>query len=222
MAQTRGALRFDIDRKAFEKLGRTAWLDPLEEAAQGAIKDAGDFVKQRGRAAIAAGGFSNRWQNALRVDIFPRRGSSLEAAAFVHHRIGYADVFETGATIKGKPLLWLPLTSSRFGGGGGRFGKRITPGEFARRFGDLISINRPGKPPLLAARVAGRVGRAARRIKKVTRRGVEKAGAGDQLVPVFVGIEAAKMPRRFNLRSIYKQAANNLSRYFAGRLSRRR
>lgn len=212
-------MRLDIDPRAFEKLAE-GFAKPIEDAATLAVKDVGAFVKLRGRASIAAGGFSGRWQNALRVDVFPKRGTSMRAAAFIFHRIPYADVFERGATIVGKPLLWLPLPTTR---GFGLGGKRITPSDFARRFGDLFSINRPGHPPLLATRVAGRAGRGARRIKKVTKRGVQKAAsAASGMVPVFVGIDRAKMPRRFNLRAIYKQAANNLGGYFARRLSQRK
>ncbi len=79
---------------------------PMAEAATSAMQEAADNIKSEGRAKIASAGFSKKWQNALRVDAFPRRGKvSINAAAFAFHKIPYADVFEEGATIRGKPRL---------------------------------------------------------------------------------------------------------------------
>ena len=41
--------------------------------------------------------FSIKWQNAVRVQAFPKLPkSSADAAAFLNHRVTYADVFEKG------------------------------------------------------------------------------------------------------------------------------
>lgn len=82
---------------------------PIAKAATAAVRDAGGIAKRTGRASIAAAGFSRKWQNALRVNVYPPQGDSLRPAAFVFHKIRYAGVFEEGAVIAGTPLLWLPL-----------------------------------------------------------------------------------------------------------------
>src|SRR5437868_12920194 len=82
---------------------------PIAKAATAAIREAGDIAKRDGRASIAASGFSRKWQNALRVNIYPPQGDSMRPAAFIYHKIRYAAVFEDGAVIGGQPLLWLPL-----------------------------------------------------------------------------------------------------------------
>ena len=69
---------------------------PIAKAATAAIREAGDIAKRNGRASIAAAGFSQKWQNALRVNIYPPQGDSLRPAAFVYHKIRYAGVFEDG------------------------------------------------------------------------------------------------------------------------------
>jgi len=71
--------------------------------------------RSSGDAGIAAGGLSRKWQNALRVNIYPPQGDSMHPAAFVYHKIRYAGVFEDGAVIGGQPLLWLPLEWRRPG-----------------------------------------------------------------------------------------------------------
>src|SRR6476660_1747564 len=63
---------------------------PIATAATAAMKDAGDVAKRVGRSSIAAAGFSRKWQNALRVNIYPAQGESLRPAAFIFHKIRYA------------------------------------------------------------------------------------------------------------------------------------
>jgi len=82
---------------------------PIAKAATATIREAGKIAKRDGRASIAAAGFSRKWQNALRVNIYPPRGDSMRPAAFIFHKIRYAGVFEEGAVIGGQPFLWLPL-----------------------------------------------------------------------------------------------------------------
>ncbi len=94
-------------RAAFERKHQM-----IATAATGAIKDAANQVKRQGRAAIRRAGFSARWQNAFRVDVYPRAGESIDAAAYAHHNIRYAGIFESGGTIPGSPLLWLPLPTA--------------------------------------------------------------------------------------------------------------
>src|SRR5207253_846581 len=77
---------------------------PIAKAATAAVREAGEIAKRNGRASIAAAGFSRKWQNALRVNVYPPQGDSMRPAAFLFHKIRYAGVFEEGAVIGGKPL----------------------------------------------------------------------------------------------------------------------
>jgi Family of unknown function (DUF6441) len=84
---------------------------PIAKAATAAIREAVEIAKRNERASIAAGGISRKWQNALRVNTYPPQGDSLRPAAFIYHKIRHAGVFEEGAVIGDKPLLWLPLAN---------------------------------------------------------------------------------------------------------------
>lgn len=179
--------------------------EPIAVAATGAIKDAAAQVKKEGRAAIAAGGFGQKWQNALRVDIYPAAGTSINAAARAKHNIPYAGVFETGATIFGKPLLWIPIsgTPARISG------QRFTPKTFTALIGPLVSIKTRNGRPLLAAPISGRP------TSKVTvarlRRGTRGQGNNIALQPVFVGVPAAQIRKRFDLQAVFERAQQGLA-----------
>ncbi len=191
--------------------------DPIAAAGSGAIGEAADIVKREGRADIASAGFSRRWQNALRTEVFPKAPKvSADAAAIIFHRIGYAGVFEEGAAIRGKPLLWLPLPSAPKKVGG----KKASPAQYIRSVGPLFSISRPGKPPLLAGQIA--TNRRGQRNKgKVTltalRRGA--SGAPSRLVPLFVGISVANIRDRFSIKEITERSAARLGALYLQHLN---
>jgi hypothetical protein len=194
----------------------------VARAATNGLKEVAGDVKRFGRAAIARAGFSPRWQAAFRVDVYPRRGESVNAAAFVHHNIPYAGVFEQGATISGHPYLWLPLPNAPK-----RIGReKITPARYIQNVGRLIFIRGRGGRPLLAGRVnsrsAARSGKvtiaALRRGERDARRGsATSAFGGDpsklrtNIVPLFVGIPNVKIRGRFGLTAIFDHARSMLA-----------
>ncbi|RWB26894.1 MAG: hypothetical protein EOQ42_28325 [Mesorhizobium sp.] len=183
-----------------------AMKDPIAFAGTAAISEAGDIVKRQGRADIAAAGFSKRWQNALRVNVYPRRKQSMNAAALIYHNIHYAGVFEEGATITGKPRLWLPLPSAPK-----RVGRqKMTPALYIKTIGPLVSIERSGKPPLLAGKIA--TNRRGSKTGKVSLSALKRGGAGapSTLVPLFVGIDRVNIRDRFSIREITERAAARL------------
>ena len=153
----------------------------MARAATAAIRDAGDIAKRGGRSSIAAAGFSRKWQNALRVNIYPPQGESIRPAAFVFHKIRYAGIFEEGAAIAGKPLLWLPLSNVPL-----RRGRPMLPSEYARSVGPLVSVERPGRPPLLFPK---------HQPKRRRRRAAESLGRK----PLYVGLSAVEIAKRFNV-----------------------
>lgn len=109
----------------------------IDEARAGAVQDAAAFAVEQGRANIAGAGFPARWRAALTSKFFPNKGG--DPAALIFDTIPFAGVFESGATIRGRPLLWLPLERNLPGG-------IHSPRQYGRR---LVSVNVAGKPPLL-------------------------------------------------------------------------
>ena len=80
-----------------------AFLTPaeeIEEAAQAAVAAAGELAKTDARANILSAGLGGKFAKALRLNVYPKKGTSLKAAAQIFHKIPYAGVFEEGATIR--------------------------------------------------------------------------------------------------------------------------
>ena len=195
--------------KALRELKR-----PVAAAATAAMAEAVGTIKVQVRADIDRAGFSTKWQNAFRVEVYPGGGRiSIGAAALAHHRIDYATIFEEGGTIRGKPLLWVPLenTPKRVAR------RRMTPESFSANIGPLTYIDRRGRPPLLAARAAlGRAGARKTRPKvsmAALRRGAAGGGSGRTVlrsVPLFVGLDAVRIGKKFDILGIVERAADRL------------
>ncbi len=182
---------------------------PIAKAATAAVREVAEMAKSQGRASIAGAGFSRKWQNALRAKIYPPGRDSMRAAALIYHKVPYAEVFEEGAVIHGKPLLWLPLPNAPFGAGG----RRIPASKFRQLVGwPLYTIRRPGKPPMLGANVRMTSARAGKAISlSLLRRGRNPGGRGTvRLVPLYVGIEVASIPKRFAILDAINRAAARL------------
>jgi hypothetical protein len=211
--------KFQAKRGQFTK----AFMDKervVSRAATLGMREVAEKVKSTGRSAIARAGFSPRWQAAFRVDLFPKRGESINAAAFVHHNIPYAGVFEKGATISGHPYLWIPLPNApkRIGG------QKITPKLYSQRVGKLIFIRRSGGHPLLAGRVNSRFAsnrptiaalrrgeRDARRASATSAFGGNASRLKTDIIPLFVGMPSVHIRGRFGLQAIFDQARASLA-----------
>src|SRR5215210_2303463 len=162
---------------------------PIAKAATRAVREAADLAKTDGRSSIAVAGFSRKWQNALQAKVYPSNRDSMRAAALIYHKVPYAEVFEQGAIIQGKPLLWLPLPSAPFGAGG----RRVPAARFRELIGSpLYTIRQRGKPPMLGANVRVTTARAGKAISlALLRRGRNPGGKGVvRLVPLYIGVDA--------------------------------
>lgn len=194
----------------------------IEGAATAAAHTVGDIIKAGGRASIAAAGFSRRWQNALRVDVYPKKGVSANPAVFIYHNIGYAGAFEEPTTIKGDPWLWIPLrhTPRKV------YGKKIDPKNLAL-FGVNLFLMKGTNPPLLAASVRMTDRRAAtgkitlsllrRGATKTTARGNKRRGIV-QAIPLFVGKKSVNLTKRFGIYDIVDRAAAQYPSLYAAHL----
>jgi hypothetical protein len=111
----------------------SAWLamirgkrQPFAAAAVAALRETAANAVQEGRRNIGAAGPGFRrakWQSGLQyLTKNATKGGepSPSAKAIIFHKYGIAGVFEHGATIQGKPMLWIPTehgapTASRSG-----------------------------------------------------------------------------------------------------------
>ena len=121
------------------------WLQMIREkhrivagAAVGALVQVANDAVAEGRKQIAASGrFSDALRRTIRAqdtwvtglkarmqDAKAGNEPSLQAKAIVFHTVGLASIFEYGATIQGKRLLWIPINPRM--GPAGRSGKALT------------------------------------------------------------------------------------------------
>lgn len=107
-------------------------------SVQTVAKRVAEEIGIEGRDDIAAGGnFSSaRWQEGLQTKVSYVARADIRIR--VTHSVFFWKVFEFGAKILGKPMLWIPLS----------FGN--SKGVRAREYpGQLFRVNRKGKNPLL-------------------------------------------------------------------------
>lgn len=113
----------------------------VTQAIQQAAKDAAADIETQGRENIAASGhFGFRWTEGLHAKV-TQGGGNIRIT--ITHDLPYFRVFQNGALIKGKPLLWIPLSSAP-----------DAQGIYARDFpGRLFRVDRKngGKPLLMSA-----------------------------------------------------------------------
>ncbi|MBZ9705386.1 DUF6441 family protein [Mesorhizobium sp. ESP7-2] len=157
-----------------------------------------EVAKAAARANIAQAGFSRAWQNTVASKVYPLDHASARPSVLIYNKIPYSNIFEEGGGIAGHPLLWLPLKDAP-----PHIGKqRITPALYIERRGPLFTIERPGKPPLLAARLG------------TSERG-KRGGVKLRTVPMFVGIDAVTLRERFQVREAVEKAAEQWPEIFA-------
>lgn len=115
-------MKFEIkvDQSALERTIRDKQRS-LRSAAVAALRETAANAVKEGRSNIAgAGRFGPKWQQGLQYRI--EKGD--EPSAIIFHKYGFAGVFEHGATIQGKPLLWIPTQEG--GPRASRSGKKLT------------------------------------------------------------------------------------------------
>lgn len=183
----------------------------LARAITAGMREAGNQIKQGGRASIAAGGLSSRWQNALRVDLYPKSGVSTKPALLVFHKIRYAGQFEDPQPVSGRPLIWLPIDANLPGGGKGQ---RWTPHKFTLQVGPLRA-GRHGSRPMLFAQISVSGGG---KVLPLTRKGARARPAKKSWLPVFVGVSSVHDPKLFDIRGVVERVGTQLEGIIASKL----
>lgn len=128
-----------LGRKFKNRVGRFSERQIL--AAQQTASIAASEMERQGRTDIRKGGDfgSARWQDGLRARTSFKSRSDITVR--LTHDVSYWRVFEEGATIKGKPLLWIPLDFAT-----------DAQGKSAKDYpGKLFRVDRAGKAPLLVS-----------------------------------------------------------------------
>lgn len=111
--------------------------DRVRAAARDAAKDIASEIEAKGRADIqAAGNFGSRWTTGLHADV-TEGGGNIRVS--VTEDVPYWRVFQFGATIHGKPMLWIPLSFAKDAQG-------VRARDYPKQ---LFRVNRQGKAPLL-------------------------------------------------------------------------
>ena len=113
--------------------------EKMIKATQAATYRAADEIERRGRADIKRGGNfgSDRWQDGFRAKVSYLTRSDLNIR--VTHEVKYWRVFEYGAVIYGKPMLWIPLDFATDAQG-------VRARDYPKQ---LFRVDRAGKAPLL-------------------------------------------------------------------------
>lgn len=192
------------------------------KAANLALRDLGLKARDAGRAAISNAGFSRTWANSIVLIMFPRGSApSVNPVAYLHSKINYSDIFETGRGITGSPFIWLPLPAvpPMLGSGISKFGgviarPHMTPSQFVRFVGPLVTMRRPGRLPMLGTPVAGGRGKTTRATQgRVRRSGARIAGGAKnvELVPMYVGVHSVNIPAKFDALGAMEKAGSEAS-----------
>lgn len=219
MSGTGFGLKWDIVTGRFEE-SMVRMEEPIAAAATTAMRGVANLVKIDGASDIARAGFSARWQKALSTRVYPVGRNSMRAAVFVQHKIPYAGVFEDGATIAGKPMMWIPIPGTPASIGSGRGRRRLTPATLATDVSDLVSFRSKSGVPLLGARVRVTGERATAAKPKVSlsllRRQNNYGGRGVlRTVPLFFGVSTVNITKKFNIRQVCAKARNRIPSLYA-------
>jgi hypothetical protein len=84
--------------------------DRAVKAIDASVRMAASMIQELAEADIASSGrFGSRWTDGLHVNVL---GAAPNMVISMTHDIPFANIFETGGTIHGNPLLWIPLSDT--------------------------------------------------------------------------------------------------------------
>lgn len=196
---------------------------PASKAIVGTFRDAAKLIEDQGRQEIQGSGLGARWVKGFTVKVSVPNGQELSPVLVGRHRIGYANVFERGATITGRPWLWIPLPSAP------KLGRRrLTPSLYFQHIGPLHIIRRPGRAPLLAGDALRSPAPGRPASTAALRTGAKNAKPRPQgsrrarktvSVPIFVGVSVVHIASRLHVSEIYAQVRRQLPELYRKNLA---
>lgn len=167
----------------------------------------GKSVKQAWRGQIISAGLGGRLANTIRDQVYPIGKPSMNAVAFIHTKAPVIiAAHDEGPLIRARNGVWLAIPLPAAGKGFG--GSPMTPGQWQFKNGKkLVFLQNNPRSAVLAAEDGVRVN--ARGVGVRDRRRV-RAGSQRQttLVPIFVLVRQAKLPKRLNLAALADQGAS--------------
>lgn len=179
-------------------------LDRAEIAVTSAVRDATTGLKNRMRSQVTAAGLGSRLARTWRGDVYPQRGSSLNAAGEVYTKAEkILSGFEDGTVIRSKDGFWLaiptPNAPKRI------MGKKVTPGRLERARGIRLQFvyRKRGSSLLVANQMRASFSRKTgelRGFRKASQR-ARDTGRGLTSVVMFWLVPQAKMPKRIRFDS---------------------
>lgn len=118
----------------------------LNRALTAAMNMAASMILDRGRSDIAsAGKFGTSWTSGLKINI---EGAAPNMRMYLTHDIPWAGIFETGGTIYGSPLLWIPLSGTDAAGvRATAFGGGLFSAKYPRKSGRPLLFSVSDKKP---------------------------------------------------------------------------
>lgn len=196
----------------------------MAKGATQAFRKMSRVVELAARRAVGNAGFTSNVQRTIQAMNKPPSGYVLNPRIWLHSTVNYLDVFETGRTITGNPLLWLPLptvpshpgSGTMFGGLVGR--PHMTPSQYVRNVGRLITVvtRKHGGLIMLGALVEGpdtRPSRARLRRTFLKQRFHEKTRP-KHFVPLFIGIARITIPKKFDIDRATDDAMDGLEKIY--------
>ena len=178
-------LRIYLDGEQFGQTFKRAtdrFGSRVNMALRAAAKEAAEEIEQTGRANIAAGGnFGSRWTEGFNATVTEGGGQIRIDAT---EDVPYWPVFEYGAEIQGKPLLWIPFSDADDA-------KGVWPRDYP---GPLFRVNRLSDGlPLLATWTPG---------------------VKDSAEFKYFGKESVTIPQKWNLRQIIRDVAKRIGEFY--------
>jgi len=200
------AIRGDLARYMAEE------LKSAEAAVTGGVRDTARGLKEGLRADVRAGGLGNRLAKTWRDDYYPRRGTSLRAAATVYSKApDIIRAFE-GSTIRSSDGNWLAIPTRHAPKRGvGR--KRISPATWPdHRYGPLrFVMTRKGRAVLVVDNQRRRKGKSGGFTRSRSKKALA-SGKGLKTVPMFILVPQVRLKRRLNVEAVTAREAANLAR----------
>lgn len=193
----------------YEKVMRSRSNAVLDGLYTG-TRQSGELTKHQLRRDIEPA-LGPRMANTVRADYYPAGGRSWSPVAIVYSKVPHImAIHADGGIIKAaEGALAVPLAGSPAATIRQRRGESRV--EAARRkYGELIFIKRPGKAPLLAARVKITASGRYRKIRSLTpyktRQGPRWTKGNLAILPLFTLQRQVRIQRRLNARAIMAKA----------------
>lgn len=215
-----------------------ATMEALDEAqlraARWAVDEVTTRTKERLRGMVTGAGLGVKLANAVRGDVYPKRGLARDPAGWIYVQPSATHIFEgfeTGATIRSGDggYIAIPVPGSpaaRENQPAGRNPPRAAGGVLAKLKARGLQISfvpaRAGRPAMLVAEGArlrtGATGRETVSTPKRLKSGAYAANTAS--IPLFWLVPEAKMPKRLDFRREFDRAASAFLAEFSAAFAR--